>query len=252
MLGKLSDEAHIRFARVNPNPNSDLTERALALLAEDEKQRYHRFHFAADRRSFLLAHALLRICLSQYADVAPAQWRFVRTKHGRPEIAPEQNPRDLRFSLSHAREAVACLVTRGCDCGVDIEAAERVAEPLRLAERFFAATEVATLRGLHGKQQVDHFIRLWTLKEAYVKARGLGLALPLSQYGFELGQPEALSAKPGPEFDDARGRCQFLLLRPFPDQVLAAALRGERAQQMQILAPVEEFDWRAALAPPPN
>jgi 4'-phosphopantetheinyl transferase len=174
-----------------------------ALLDSDEQRRADRFLFARDRDTFIAAHALVRRALSRYVDLPPQLWQFQLGPYGRPEIAdalPSGLPR-LRFNLSHTHGFAVCAVTRELDLGVDVETLDRRA-PLEIVDHFFAPAEVAALRGLPLAMQGDRFFVYWTLKEAYIKARGMGLALPLHQFAFVLVPKQPIAITFGPELTD--------------------------------------------------
>ena len=149
------------------------------LLCPDEAARATRFVHAHDRDSFVAAHAVLRLLLRRLGHRPARAWRFVPGAHGKPAIEEAQNPRALDVNLSHARGAVACAVARGGAVGVDIEDTDRAVGALDLAQAYFAAEETARLRAAAAPEQ--EFFRLWTLKEAAVKALGLGLHAPLDR-----------------------------------------------------------------------
>jgi 4'-phosphopantetheinyl transferase len=153
------------------------------LLSADERERRSRFVFPRDRHRFLVTRALVRTVLSRYADVAPADWTFVVNTYGRPEIAP-RHPRAgmLSFNVSHTHSLVVLGVGCGRALGVDTENVRARQAPLEIAERFFAPTEVAALRALPEADQSRRFFEYWTLKEAYGKARSMGLSLPLREF----------------------------------------------------------------------
>jgi len=146
-----------------------------ALLDEEERARCSRYRFASDRRAFLLAHALVRVALSKFTGTAAQALRFRRNRYGRPEIDP---PASLRFSLSHTRDLVACAVSVEFEVGIDVEKARDSIDPIALADRFYVRHEATALRALPIEQQMDQFLSIWALKEAYAKARGRGPALP--------------------------------------------------------------------------
>src|SRR6188768_684351 len=96
------------------------------ILSSTERARMQRFHFKEDCDAYRAAHALARIALSACeAAVPPHAWEFEETSHGRPEISPGRGFPGLRFNISHTRDVVACIVTRGLDCGVDVESMHR-------------------------------------------------------------------------------------------------------------------------------
>lgn len=172
-----------------------------AWLSDDERQRWQRFHHAADRQRFLLARALLRSVLAQMLRRPPAELQFSYGRHGKPQLS---RPADstLEFNLSHTRGLLVLGVTTAGAIGVDAEAVTRDVEMLALAERFFANDEVTQLRSLPAPQLRDAFFRLWTLKEAYVKARGLGLQLGLDSFVIDASMAGRVRLASAP--DDAR------------------------------------------------
>ncbi len=144
--------------------------------------------------------------LSRYADVAPRDWPFRIDEHGRPELAarPAGTP-DLRFNVSHTNGLVACAVTVGREVGVDVEhTGRRLVHDV--AERFFSPREVADLRACPAADQPVVFFDYWTLKESYIKARGLGLALPLRQFSFLLRRVQSRASRSRPSCTTTRRR----------------------------------------------
>lgn len=181
-----------------------------------------RYHFARDRRLFVAAHALLRSALSACAQAIPPEaWTFTTTPHGRLELAP---PHDgLRFNLSHTEGLVACVVVRDVDCGVDVERTDRRDVAL-LSASVLAPPERRTLAALPEPARPGRFLRYWTLKEAYVKARGLGLSLEPDRCVLALdGERPLLLSAPG----DARPHdWQLAELTPTSHHTLAVALHA--------------------------
>ena len=201
----------------------------LALMSADERERMARLVFDRDRRSFLLTRALVRTMLSRYAAVPPAGWTFIANVHGRPEILdrPRGVP-DLRFNLSHTDGLIACAVTIGREVGVDVEHIQRRLTH-DVAGRFFAPREVRDLKALPESEQPRAFFDYWTLKEAYIKARGFGLALPLADFAFTLAPPSPPRIAFEPSLDDDPETWQFAQDWPTPHHRLALAVRREGA-----------------------
>ena len=197
----------------------------LGLLTPDEHERMQRLVFERTREQFLLTRALVRTMLSRYAPVAPADWRFVTNAHGRPEILdrPPGAP-DLRFNLSHTDGLVACAVTVGREVGIDVEYVDRRLTH-DVAGRFFAPREVSDLRALPVDDQARVFFDYWTLKEAYIKARGFGLALPLGDFAFCLSPdaPPAITFEPS--LPDDPETWQFVQSWPTEQHRLGLAVR---------------------------
>lgn len=180
----------------------------LRLLSEDERARLHRFRRASDQGLYLVAHGMLRCALSRFADLAAHQWRFVTNAHGRPSIDPAICPLPIRFNLSHTPGRVAIAVSAHREIGVDIEHVLRDT-PLELADSVFATREVRSLFALPQPRQRSRFFEYWTLKESYIKARGLGLALPLDQFWFELHGREDIEIAFDRRMGDDPQRWQF-------------------------------------------
>ena len=200
-----------------------------ALLSKDEEERMARLVFERDRRRFLLTRALVRTMLSRYASVPPAGWSFIANVHGRPEILdrPKGVP-DLRFNLSHTEGLIACAVTIGREVGVDVEhIGRRLTHDV--AGRFFAPREVNDLKQLAEDEQHKVFFDYWTLKEAYIKARGFGLALPLGDFAFKLSPSSPPQITFEPSLDDDPATWQFFQDWPTPQHRLGLAVRRERA-----------------------
>jgi len=198
-----------------------------AFLSEDEHARMARFVFDRDRRAFLLTRALVRTSLSRYAPVPPAGWAFIANVHGRPEILdrPSGVP-DLRFNISHTDGLIACAVTIGREVGVDVEHINRHLSH-DVAGRHFAPREVSDLKRLPEGEQRRVFFDYWTLKEAYIKARGFGLALPLGDFAFTLNPPNAPAITFEPSLDDDPASWQFLQGWPTPRHRLGLAVRRD-------------------------
>ena len=153
--------------------------RDASALDEKERAAFDRFVFDADRRDYAAAHALLRTMLSEaHPDVAPEDWRFARTPWGKPLVASPPAPR-IGFSLSHGRGIVACAVSRGVEVGIDAEWAHRRMEIEPLAREVCSAQEQAQLRAAAPEAREVLFLEFWTLKEAYLKALGVGITSEL-------------------------------------------------------------------------
>jgi 4'-phosphopantetheinyl transferase len=196
------------------------------LLSPDEHERARRFLRPDDTARFVIGRALIRTLLSRSAgNVPPREWPLRVNEYGRPELA-ERPPgvADLRFNLSHTPGLIACAMTIGREVGVDVETTRRVVLH-DVPERFFSAREVADLRALPHSDQHSVFFDYWTLKEAYIKARGFGLALPLRQFSFIRLPAGAPTIEFGPELHDDPSTWQFGQFWPTRDHRMAVAVR---------------------------
>jgi 4'-phosphopantetheinyl transferase len=221
------DEVHVHVLRAPAWLDSALEERYLALLTPEERARRARFYFPNGRTQYLLTRVLARVTLSLYADVAPSDWRFAPNAHGRPEIVEPADvvSRSLRFNLSNTEGLQACIVGRERALGVDVEWTERRAEAFEIADRFFSSAEVAELRACPEHARSERFYYYWTLKEAYIKARGAGLSIPLDRFSFSLGAPK-ITFHDTAELAPAE-RWQFATHRFESKHILSYALRRE-------------------------
>jgi 4'-phosphopantetheinyl transferase len=216
------DEVHIWYVFSDRVTDPELLGRYESLMSTDEKARQKRFMMAESRHQHLIARALVRTTLSRYADVPPQAWTFAPNRYGRPEISgPIQTT--LRFNVSHARGLVVCAAAWECEIGVDVENVERPGEYVHLAQRFFAASEAAHVASVPAERQRDVFFDYWTLKESYIKARGMGLALPLGDFAFRLDEPVTITFTGSIDDDPASWR--FRRLRLSEQHKLALAVR---------------------------
>jgi len=179
------------------------------LMPGDERERHQRFVFQKDRDQFLIARALLRKTLSRYSTVQPGDWRFQVNEFGKPEIDVTQNPSQLRFNVSHCDGLILCGVTAECQIGVDCENIDRSVEIERLAPRVFAAKEREYLYSVPESLRTETFFRFWTLKEAYIKARGIGMSLSLREFSFDISATQLISVSFSPRIEDRPQNWQF-------------------------------------------
>src|SRR5690606_35741943 len=148
----------------------------------------------------------------------------------------------LQFNLSKSSGLVACAITCDALVGVDVENVRRRA-PLDVADTFFAPSEVAALRALPLEQQPQRFFEYWTLKESYVKARGLGLTSPRDQFAFcmEADHPPRIEIDPRQQDDPAAW--QFAHVRPTDEHLVAVCVR-----RPQMLEADLRVSWRSLVS----
>lgn len=174
-------EIHVFYASppLLPPPGDQLR-----LLTADELERYHRYIPDHARLEFLAGRVLLRTVLARYLECAPESIEFEKEQHGKLRLA-NLNPRKIQFNLTHTRGLAACAISPGHSIGIDAELIDPARVTLGVAERYFSRGEVAYLSGFREPDRIEPFFRIWTLKEAYIKAKGLGLSLPLKDFCFE-------------------------------------------------------------------
>ena len=182
LLKLINNEIHLWFAFPQKINDTDLLNQYQQLLNPEEYQRWQRFHFPRHQHQYLITRALVRTTLSYYADIAPKDWQFSKNQYGKPAI--KNFPQPLFFNLSNTESLIVCAVSQQPQMGVDVESVQHKTSSIEIAQRFFAPQEVEDLNSLSANKQKQRFFQYWTLKEAYIKAKGLGLSLPLEQFAF--------------------------------------------------------------------
>lgn len=161
------------------------------LLSPDERARSNRLHFERDRQRFIAVHGILRTLLAAYLDTAPRDLRFELSSFGKPALLREKDAPHLDFNLSHSGDLALIAVSLGRALGIDIEHKRPLADADAIAEAHFSAAERTALRALSsGNARTDAFYACWTRKEAYIKAIGKGLSMPLDQFDVTLAADE--------------------------------------------------------------
>jgi 4'-phosphopantetheinyl transferase len=199
-----ADEVHVWRASLMRSEEEMGT--LLRSLSEDELLRAYRFHFPRDRARFIAARGILREILGRYTRTPPECVRFGYNAYGKPELLDAEERERLRFNLSHAGRVALFAVASGREVGVDVETLRDDLACAELAAEFFSRGEVEALTALPARARTRAFFNCWTRKEAYIKARGMGLSLPLDCFDVSLapGEPAALLATRGGEPEATR------------------------------------------------
>lgn len=223
-------EAHLWVARP---ADLEASAEALALMAPDESARQKRFIFPEHRHEFLATRVLVRRVLGRYLGVPPESLRFVQNEHGRPELDAPPSP--LRFNLSNTPGLVVCLVSAHHEVGVDTELRTRAPSILDIASTVFAEAELRELLALSGDARAERAVTLWTLKEAYIKARGMGLAIPLDHFSFQLSPGLPVGIAFDPRLDDDPTSWQFEQIRPTASHLVSVAIRRKNEADLRLV-----------------
>jgi 4'-phosphopantetheinyl transferase len=202
-------------------------------LPADEMAQEQRFAFAESRVQHLVSRVLVRSVLSHYTGDDLRTWTFVRNPYGKPTIAAAAGL-PIEFNLSHTRGLVCCAVALGSPVGVDAEQLAEISDCLDLAKRFFAPAEAGFLERVAAAERSNVFLRIWTLKEAFVKARGLGLSLPLDGFAFSLApdRPPRVSLADVYELDP--GQWQFAEVRVAGRYQIALAVEASSSLPLAV------------------
>jgi 4'-phosphopantetheinyl transferase len=207
-------------------------------LSADEAQRAARFHFPADRQRFIAAHGCLRDILARYLSGTPSQLNFSANRYGKPALEEH----DLEFNLSHSGDFALIAVAQGLKVGVDVERIRPDMEFESIASRYFSQGEFSELMTVQSDQRTVAFFNCWTRKEAYIKAQGLGLSLPLESFDLSLTPDEpAILRATRPDPGEA-ARWTLLSMEVDPGYAAAVAVEGNNPE-------FRLWDWDTSYAP---
>jgi 4'-phosphopantetheinyl transferase len=217
----MRDEIHLWLACYEEVADDALHAEYRRLLSPAEKQQEPRFYFARDRRRYLVTRALVRTVLSRYVpSVGPDEWVFSNNAYGRPYVVNTEAA-GLSFNISHTHSLIVLAVTGGRFLGVDVENVRSREGSMEIARHFFAPREVADLALVPADAQQYRFFEYWTFKESYIKARGMGLSLPLDKFSFHYPDDETVGLEIDSALEDDAGRWQFWQFRPSPEYLVA-------------------------------
>jgi 4'-phosphopantetheinyl transferase len=224
-LSLKQNEIHVW--RADLNVSQHLLNTLEDTLEKKERDRANRFHFEQDRHHFIAARGILRVILGRYLNLGPKRLKFIYTPHGKPSILNETDYGYLKFNLSHSHGFALYAVTIGREVGIDIERVRANLSFEKIAKRFFSPLEFETLVSLPPSERIQGFFNCWTRKEAYIKAVGEGLSIPLDQFDVTLrpsDEAKIISIK-----GDAALASNWSLhsLTPAPGYVGALAVEGK-------------------------
>src|SRR5258706_3456595 len=177
-------DLHIWCASLNVSPE-DLSH-YLSLLSPDEKTRAQRFYFEIDRNHFIVGRGLLRTILGCYLNIEPARIEFVYGQYGKPALKPGLHDQVLEFNLSHSKDMALYIFSLNRKIGIDIEYIHSMPNMDKFAEEFFSLGENTFIDSLPENQKLDALFKIWTCKEAFLKANGFGLTVPINQVEISL------------------------------------------------------------------
>ena len=229
MVPLSKNEIHLSLCDYDEVKDEKIHNVCRALLSDQEKQQETRFYFEKDRRRYLLTRALVRTVLSRFEPIPPRDWIFSVNAYGRPEVA-NTAVGDVRpsFNISHTNSLIVLGVTKSRALGLDVENVCARKVSIDIADQFFSPNEIAALAVVPPSRQQDRFFEYWTFKEAYIKARGMGLSIPLDKFSFQYPDEGAVQISIHPELADDAERWQFWQFRPTPEYLVAVC--AERAE----------------------
>jgi 4'-phosphopantetheinyl transferase len=204
-----------------------------ALLDVEERVRWRRFQYPIHRQRFLVGRAFMRTVLADCLERSdPATLQFTHMPYGKPELAGLDAGK-LHFNLSHTDDMLVLAVSRKHAVGVDVEALTRKVELMALAQRYFATHEYEAMLDMDAVGQRERFFTLWTLKEAWLKARGLGLQIPLDDFSFSFAGKHP-TIQFGPQLADQPENWQFRLLAQDQFRIALAVNGSDQPVQVHV------------------
>ena len=202
----------VHLWRAKLDQSHECVKQLTQILSDEEQRKVERFHFDKDKKHFIVTRGVLRTILSHYLGVEPNCLQFGYSSHGKPYLAEKSKGEEICFNLSHSHSLSLYAFARRRQIGIDIEYIRPITETDRIVARFFSSHEHAIWQKLPKDQKQVAFFNCWTRKEAYIKARGEGLSLPLDQFdvSFAPGEPPALLATSGASNESSRWLLQAL------------------------------------------
>ena len=229
------NEAHVWHAFLDV-PNDTLAA-LYSALSSDEQHRAARFVFDRDRHHFIAARGILRVLLARYLFLEPAEIAFSYGPHGKPALVMDPGSTSaLHFNVSHSNGLALFAFALDRHIGIDIEKLRPDFAGMEMAEHFFSDEEIAQLRAMPAHSQARGFFNGWTRKEAYSKAKGGGLQIPLKSFSVSLGMKERVVLK-----SDDSNQWSLRSFEPCPGFIAALAVHGNNC-------PSHHFEW----APQPH
>lgn len=220
---------------VVPTGATHIPTEKVALLSPEEQARLWRFVFQRDRRRYLMTRLLVRRVLSRYAPIAPVDWIFERNEYGRPRIANDGLAYRLNFNVTHSEGLILVAITRNRTVGVDAEKFVTGA-PLEVADDFFSSSEVQALHSLPELDKSRRFWELWTLKESYIKARGMGLSIPLDCFSFDFLDETLVKLRFDEGLDDCSTRWSFFQFNINSTHLISLCLENPDGSSVQFVS----------------
>lgn len=233
-------EVHVWRASLRAQPHE--LARHHALLADDEQARAARFRMDVHRERFVAGRGIQRLLLARYLGADPAALRYRQASHGKPELDGEHAASGLRFNVSNSEDGLLVAVTTALEIGVDLEAVHPMTDRDGVARRFFSGPENEVYGALSDAERDTAFFTCWTRKEAYIKAVGEGLSMPLDCFDVTLapGDPARILATRGDPGEAARWTMREL--DPGPGWLAAVVIAGSTCE-------LRLYDWDPARPP---
>ncbi len=229
-------EVHCWCANLDVPPETSA--QLYATLSAGERSRSARFRYERDRRRFIVAHGVLRNLLGRYLETQPSEIAYAYNAFGKPDLSPNRGGR-IKFNLSHSGDLALIAIATDSNVGVDLECVQARSDYPEIARCFFSSADLDPLNAYPPQRYAEAFLGCWTRKEAYLKARGVGLAVPLNSFSVPMTTGPACGPVDLDETTNDRDpakRWSFYALQPAPGHIGALAIEGTgwRLRQWQL------------------
>jgi len=224
----LDSDIHIWCASLNVS--STALANYFAYLSLDEKARTERFYFEVDRNRFITGRGLLRSILSSYLKMDPSQIEFVYGQYGKPALKMGLRNKILEFNLSHSKDLAVYGFSWDRQIGIDVEYVQSMSDMDNFAEHFFSHHETAFINSLSGEEKEKAFFKIWTCKEAFLKANGSGLTTPLNEVEISLENDRTVELISVASDQDQTESWHFEMFNPVPGYQAALAFNAHAGQ----------------------
>ncbi len=200
------------------------------VLSPEELQRSQKFLNSRDAQRYIAAHGVLRHILSRYAPISPQEWKFKTNHYGKPVLRADTRSPDLYFSLSYTDKYFACAISHEPVIGLDLEKITPTEDLVNQIQRYCSPEEQQILKSLTVHQRQRQFFKLWTLKEAFVKARGIGLVYPIRALSFDLSDELSICVSVDDEPATESTHWYFELYPLEEDHFVSVAVQNKRGR----------------------
>lgn len=218
-----SGEIHFFYTCLDELKGSDLLKEYRSVISEKEMTKVDRYMFEKDQHACLVTRALLRYLLSICTHKAPRYFDFFENAYGKPDLKQGLVDLPVKFNLSHSSGVTACALTLENDIGMDVEDYRRKVD-VSISNRYFAPSEAADVKKCSQKHGIKRFFDFWTLKESYIKARGMGLSIALDRFSFDIAANK-ITIRFDPSLEDTPEQWQFFKFSPIDNYMTAISVR---------------------------
>ena len=221
------NELHLWFIDTDKITSCETIDKYREIVSEEEQARMSQFQFEHSRFQYLITRAATRTILSYYCNsTEPRAWEFGKNRYGKPFVVNYPVDIPIQFNISHSNKLVVLAITREQDIGVDVEYSPKDDCPFDIAYKYFSTREVSEMNSLTVEEKIVRFYQLWTLKEAYIKAKGIGLSLPLNKFYFTFPRKDRIEISFETSLVDDAKNWFFWHIRPNPHYQVSVALHS--------------------------